>query len=354
MRQQQLRRYAPLYTNARYLDADAVLRRHLGLDADYVLPLGLSHGVDFGQMYGIMDAEGVEPLYWAYNPGLLKQAAAIKPAVGLPHPLLLSGPDLGAGSGRGRLVIGPPPGPRHDLELLEVLRGETETTILIKPKRNYERSVAFWRDNGFETATLADGGPPTYDGMARLFSRYETVAASTFSSALFFAAALGKPVDVIRGLRCRAWEVPGIESVFNFESAQARDVGRAMAGSDYRAKIDLSRRLLGAEFERPPASMKADLEAAIEALRAPVHFAPGYPKPVRAMLAALAVRLNKPGLITRRPRELAKLLGRSEIILQELDDVSLWIDGRTADNPRLDRQAHVRGRTIPGDAVESY
>lgn len=355
MLQTELRRFAPLYQTARYLAADQVLRRHLGLDADCVLPVGLSHGVDFGQMFGIMDAHGVEPLYWAYNTELLKRAEAVKPAVGLPHPFLFAARDIRAVESRGRLVVGPPPGPEHDRELCEILRDESAaTTILVKRKRNHERSTAFWRDHGFETTTLADAGAPTYDNMARLFSRFETVAGSTFSSALFFAAALGKPVDLIRGLRCRAWEVPGIEEVFDFKSARARDVGRIMAGGDHQAKIDLSRRLLGEDLEKTPEAMKGHLEAAIAALKEPLHFAPGYPPLLRKLVSAAALRLNKPGLIMRRPSDLAVLLRKREIVLQDLDDVALWVEGCTDDNPRLSLHPYVRGRTVPGDAVEAY
>jgi hypothetical protein len=349
-----LRRFAPLYSTARYLAADRILRRHLGLPDDYPLPVGLSHGVDFGQMYGVLDEEGIEPIYWAYNPDLLRRAVAAKPAIGIPHPFLLASGNLAPSEGRGTLIIGPPPGPAHDRNLYDIIRGTSDTTILVKPKLNYEKSVDFWLEHGFDAVTLADEGPPSYEGMVQLFSRYSRIAGCTFSSALFFAAALGKPVDLIRGYRCRVWEVAGIEKLFDFRSTRAPAVGSIFAGADYGAKTALARRLLGSELDRSPTLIKAELDDTIGRLEEPVHFARGYPSMLRPIATQIALLLNKPGLLMRRPSELARLVRKREIVLQDLDDVSLWIDGPSVGNPQLTPHRYVPGRTVPGDAVEAY
>lgn len=336
------------------MEADSTLRRHLGLPSTYVVPLGLSHGVDFGQWHGIMDSVSVEPLHWAYNPRLLEKAAGTKPAVGIPHPFLLASQGLPEGGGSGTLVVGPPPGPKHDRDLLELIRDAGRATILVKPKQNFGRSAAFWRDNGFDVATIADEGDPSYESMARLFSRFDRVAGCTFSSALFFAAALGKPIDLIRGHRCRVWEIPDIDVSYDFGSGEAMEVGRAMASDDQPAKIALSRKLLGAELSFDRETIRRELDRAISDLREPLHFSGRYPKAVRRMLGELALRTGKAGLVSRSFSDALKSFRRHEVFLQDFDDIGLWVEGRTPDNPRLTKLPYRAGVTIPGDAVEGY
>jgi hypothetical protein len=349
-----LRRFAPLYQTARYLGADLILRRHLGLPADYPLPLGLSHGVDFGQMHRIMDAHGIEPIYWAYNEGLLAKAASVKLAIGIPHPFLLATSGRKIPAGRGTLVIGPPPGPRHDRDLLDRLGRGGDHTILVKPKQNYAASVAFWRDHGFPVVTFADEGPPSYEGMAALLSRYERVAGCTFSSVLLFAAALGKTVDLIRGHRCRVYEVANIEQSFDFGSREAAEVCRTFAGGDPAAVTDLSRRLLGSGFDSAPEALADQLDRAIGMLSEPLYFATRYPKPVRRLMAELALRTGRPGLVMRSFPDLLRGSVAPRVVVQDLDELDLWLSGRTPDNPRLVSVPYVPGRTIPGDAVDPY
>jgi hypothetical protein len=354
MLQSQLQRYVPLYANAEALGGAAVLRRHIGVADDFVLPLGLSHGVDFGQMHHAMETEAPEPIYWAYNARLLAIARRVKPALPIPHPFLLASLGRTGEPGTGTLVVGPPPGPTHDGDLLALIRGARDLTILVKPKQNFGLSAQFWRENGFPVVTIADDGPPSYDAMVRLFSRYDRVSGCTFSSALFFAAALGKPVDLIRGYRCRVWEVPDIERRFDFDSPRARDFGRLFAGDDAAAKIEMSRDLLGGGLDSDPRTLRDLIEQAVADLKEPLHFPARYPRPLRWALGELALRIGKPGIVSRSWDDLRRNFGRPQVVLQQLDEVALWLDGPTPTNPSLESHPYRRGKTIPGDAVDAY
>lgn len=349
----QLRRFAPLYFTASYMGADRILRRHLGVGDDFPLPLGLSHGVDFGQMRVAMDVDGPEPIYWAYNRSLLAAARGIKPAVAIPHPFLLAAHGAEAGGGEGTLVIGPPPSPAHDRDLLGRLSGRRDLTILVKPKQNFGASAAFWREQGFAVVTIADEGPASYDSIVRTFSRYERVVGCTFSSALFFGAALGKPVELVHGHRYRVWEVAHIERIFDFDSQAGRDVGKIFAGPDDEAKTAVSRAILGSELDFDPAAIRAGIVEAAARVREPVHFRQAYPRALRTLLYELALRLERPGIATRRIGETLAILRKREVILQELDEVSLWTEGPKPGNPSLTFMPFAPGR-IPGDAVDGY
>ena len=68
----------------------------------------------------------------------------------------------------------------------------------------------------------------------------------------------------------------------------------------------------------------------------------------------MALRLGKPGIASRTLADVVGALRQRRIVLQDLDEISLWIDGRTATNPTLEARPYVAGVTVPGDAVEGY
>lgn len=355
MNQHDLRRFEALYRSVTYLGADSLLRNFLGLPDEYVLPLTIAHGVDFGQVHGAMDVRGPEPLYWACNRDSLRKAAAVKPAILIPHPFLLAASRLKPEAGDGTLVIGPPPGPAHDRALRALLRGrESEATILVKPKQGYERSLDFWRSEGFQAITLADQGAPSYGHLAQFLQRFANIVSPIFSSVVFFAAALGKPVEMLSGFRVRAWETADIEEAFAFRSDEARAVASIFIEHDRERQRTVAGTLLGAAIDRSPRSIREELEHRIASLQRALHVSEGWPGPAQAILRSVATWSNRPGLLSQGPKALLGRLRAPRIVLQDLDEVALWRDGPDRTNPVLSVHPFVPGKTIPGDAEVPY
>lgn len=356
MKINELRRFQPFYSYANYFQAAHALRQYLDLPEDHPIPLGLPHGIDFGQFARPLDLGGPEPLYWAFNKHLLDGAQGVKPALPIPHPIWLSVLRSPPGPGKGTLVIGPPPSPVNDHRLLEHLRerGNEDLTILVKGLPNYRTSIAFWQGAGFKAVSLRDFGPLSYPQLADILAQYAHVVGSTISSALFFAGAMGRSIELLRGYRFVAYESPEIEKVGSFMSARGVATVGILARGDVADTTAVSKELLGAEFESNPALLREALERSIEAIRNPIHCDVRYPHILRPLLGELALRTGRHGLLTKSPIEWLRRRRNPQVVVQELDEVSLWLDGRSSINPRWTPAAFVPGLTIPGNPVDAY
>lgn len=355
MRQDELKRYEPLYIYGSYFGAADILRRYLNVGSDFVVPLGLPHGVDFGQVPPCLDLVAPEPIHWAHNERLYRAALPFKPALRVPHPFLLAGWMSPSPEGEGTLIVGPPPGPENDQALYDLIRkrGLEGSTILIKPKSGHRISTRFWEDRGFGTATIAAGGTPTYDNLLDVLSRFRRIVGCTFSSALIFGAALGREVELLRGYRYRAYDVANFADFFGFDSEPARNFVRTFAEGPSTATA-VSRELLGEGLEASPDQLRAAIDEAIERLNEPVNFASAYPRPLRRLISYVAAKVGRPGLVTRPLKGVLWGADRRRICIQEIDEISIWLDGRNTENTRLTVVPYRAGVTVPGNAVESY
>lgn len=358
--QDDLRRFAPLYRNTRYLGAADTLRRHLGVGDDYVLPLGLTHGVDFGHIDPCQDLMTIEPIHWAHNPSVLAAARTIKPSVAIPHPFMLVLLDRTPQPGSGMLVIGPPPGPTNDRRLLAELRKFTtprRLTMLVKPRGDHRRSMDFWRSNGIEPITMAEFGPSTYETMFDVLEPFETVIGCTFSSVVICAAAMRRRIKLLRGYRYDCFDL--IEPSGSFESVNwgaraARSVVRAFVNEEQEAIHSLARRLLGSDLDADPSRLLGSLEQMIGSLRSPV-FSPKSRAPLAALVRReAALRLNKPALVRFAIAELLRARFSRQVYARDLDEIGLWLDGPNDGNFAERRVGYVKGVTEPGAAVDAY
>src|SRR5690606_239852 len=120
----ELRPYARLYRSAPRMGAATLFRQFFGLPDDAVVPLSVAHGVDFGHCHRPLDVTYVEPIHWSCNPAMHQAAADCKPSLLLPHPWTMHVAQREIGTGRGVLLIGPPPSPENDAALLELIRND--------------------------------------------------------------------------------------------------------------------------------------------------------------------------------------------------------------------------------------
>ncbi|MGQ0559083.1 MAG: hypothetical protein ACT4OE_05785 [Sphingosinicella sp.] len=350
-----LQRFSLLYASARYYGADRILRRHIGVADDYPIPLTIPHGVDFGQISGVYDIDSCEPVYWAFNKFLAGAAAPLKPVFAAPHPLLLATAPEPAPRREGNLVIGPPPGPENDRRMLECLRraGILGCDILVKGRGNFEKSMQFWREAGFRPLVLGTMESASYDEMRALFGRYDEVVGGTLSSALFYAAALGAQVRLLRDYWYRNYEIRDLESSIQLSAAAVENV-RILAGGNREQQGERSRSLLGADFDSSPETLRTKLESLLSGLAAPLHFPVRYPAPLRSLLATAALKTGRPGLIHEPLATRLRRAFRPRVVIMDVNEVSYWLEGPAGGNIAFSEVKFERGRTIPGNAVEAY
>lgn len=359
MDQDRLRRFEPLYWNARWYGAADTLRSYLDLPPDYVVPLALPHGVDFGHVRPVQDLLAIEPIHWAHNASIAQTVAPHKPALAIPHPFLLAMAKLETGTRAGTVVVGPPPGPVNDERLLALLNGidPESTTILVKPKPGYEMSQRFWHRKGFRTASLSDYGPPNYLTMARLLVDVERVVGCTFSSLVIFAAAAGAAVDLLRGYRYDCFDLVERNTTFevvDWGADEPRDVVRTFANGSRTKVTDLAREILGSGLEHDPAKLRSALDGAIDQLESAVYWCRTHWSLTRRLAEEVAIRTGRPGIFRFNAQRWLQRQIRPRIWARDLDEIGLWLDGRTTSTITEYQIPFVAGRTVPGDAVRPY
>lgn len=356
MDQESLRRFAPFYVNARHLGADALLRRYLELPDDFIVPAYVSHGVDFGFSLNGFDIYKPEPIYWATNEHSARLAERHKPVIRMPHPFLLAAWGQEIGIGHGSLVIGPPPGRENDRNMLSLLGGRDrdDLTILVKPHSGRIGSRDFWRGAGYRTVSLLDAGPPSYETMAALFGGFRDVIAGTVSSAVFFAAALGKPVSFLRGYRFRAYEGLNIFSIVDYRAKEARRNVRILVEGSREAATEMARAVLGEPYSRDRVGLRDRFLTKVAELELPVYCRHRLPRPLKRLVASAALRARRPSLLATSLPEFIRGRMTKSVLIIDIDEVSQWVDGWSDDNLRFDQVRYIRGEREPGTAVDPY
>ncbi|MDP3499174.1 MAG: hypothetical protein Q8S33_02525 [Myxococcales bacterium] len=302
-----------------------------------------------------MDVDAPEPIHWSTNDRMLRAARAIKPTILAPHPWALLTRKLPTEQGRGTLVVGPPPSPSNDGRLLEVLSGVSrdDTTILVKARGSYRGSIAFWEHRGFKTTTAEAPDGRFYERLHSVLSRFETVMGPTFSSALVFAAALRKRVVLVPNFVYTAYEPTDYEAEVNLSSPDAQRIVRIFADAPQNDVTDTAHELLGFDRLSDRERVRNDLLDAISQLKRPLYVNPNSVIPYQ-LRAALAVRLNKPGLLRYSTRQVVKLLNRRHVCVMRINELDVWLNGKNPTNFSLTPIQFQKGVTEPGFAPGGY
>lgn len=201
------------------MDAAGIVQEYLHLDPHLSLPFSLAHGVWPYGVKGAQNSTDVEPLHWSFN-DLIHDTVFFKKSLLLPHPwLLLSS----INSDRNRLIkarqanrcllIGLPPSRVNDEALYaSILRKHINIdSILIKPRGlNVEASKAFWKDKGIQPVLAT-----SYRDLFVLLNRCEGIYCPSFSSIIFFAAAIGLRIHLLRDVPMYAYDLIPEETFSN-------------------------------------------------------------------------------------------------------------------------------------------
>lgn len=356
MKQIELKRFSRFYVNSRHLEVDNLLRRILDLPADFVLPVYQPHGVDFGFSRAGFDLYKQEPIFWATNP---RQAALVrphKPVFTAPHPFLMAAYGKIVPRGKGSLVIGPPPGVENDCNMHKMLAAGHDpavTTILIKPHAQAVQSERYWRGLGYSTMAFTDAGTG-YEAMVKTLGQFREVIGGTVSSALFFAAALGKPVRLLRGYRFRAYEGLHIANIVDYAAPEAQQAVRRLNSADPAEATASAREILGEEYSAPPEVIREQLICLIDELRLPLFVRHKIPHFAKKLAISCAVRANRPSLLLTSLGEFVRGRLTSDVLILETDEAALWLDGPTGENLKFGRTRYIRHHREPGMAVDPY
>lgn len=336
--------------------AAALFNAYAGLPAGEPVPLSLSHGVDFGHCRQPQDLASIEPIHWCYTERIHARAAPLKPALLAPHPWILLMRSATVPRGTGTLVIGPPPGPANDRGMLELLRRHVSgpATILVKQVGHHDASQRFWRDHGFDVTGVAPRTGALYPSLFALLARFETVIGFTFSSALVFAAALGRDARLVPGYRYRSYFPGDYFGIVDFAAPAAREVVKTFRSADAADKTACAGRLLGADLAVAGTDVRQQLAARVGELEFGLHGLRGAPAWCKSALFRLAAALDAPALARLDRETLEKLAGRRQVLDLEIDEAAMWADGPGPDSLVARTRRYVAGETEPGTAVDRY
>ena len=350
-----LERFAGLYASSRYMGADRFLRRFLKITDERPMPLSLSHGVDAGQYRDALDVEAIEPIHWSNNVDTFKEAIKVKPSIVAPHPWAILAESKTPSVGGGVLLVGPPPSPENDQRLYDLIKSESlaDWSVLVKVRGEHQGSIRFWNQCGLGTVSAGAADSEFYERLYSIISRYETVVGCSFSSALIFAAAIGKRVVLLRDYAWEIYDASNFLDVIWLDSPRSRSIVRVLANGSNAEQQEAARELLGFDLLSDPTKVRRDLDDAITALKRPYHSHKHNPLPYK-LGETLAVALKRQGFLRYSPSEVLSVLRRKQVGILRMNDIDVWLNGRTATNCRVTPVEYRKGITEPGRAPRGY
>lgn len=239
-----------VYKDAIYSIIEAFLGE-LAQDLD-VLPISISHGLDFGASSLPMDIVNLNPYHWAYNLHIFNETSRHKKIpVDLPHPWALA---IKLYQSQKRysthpiLIIGPPPSINNDRRLLSALHniGIFSANILVKPRglsHVVENSLKFWRENGFNPIILERFSEFHFFKLLRLIDSHKVVYFPYLTSILPIAVLLQKECRAVLNYRFSAISLH--PSYSSDSQNYAVELTKALKTMNQPTLLDLSSSLLG-------------------------------------------------------------------------------------------------------------
>jgi len=351
-----LRKYKDLYKSSEAMGAAKILRDYLNLGEDFPIPLSISHGVDMNQCPVAMDVNSVEPIHWSCNQSVHERASKVKPSVRLPHPWLMLKAKRPAKLGKGILVIGPPPGISNDLNLLNCLKrldlDFSSCHLLLKFRGATDSSRDFWEENGIRVVTAGEWDNLFYDRLFSVIERYECVIGCTLSSAIFFAASIGKECRIIEDYTYSAYDVVNYLDNTDFGSDMARKFSILLKDGDQVAISTMALNVLGVDFIKDVNSLEHELLRAIEDIQCPVHFVVTNGEFERLIILWISKLFGRSGLIRYGFFSYFKARITMRVSIIKINEFDAWISGVNEKNCDIKEVKYVKNKTEPGWAVD--
>lgn len=346
-----LQRFSPLYVNVKLAGSAQILNTALGFERDQVVPLSISHGVDFNVCTAPMDIFNIEPLHWAYNEQILERSRTIKPSISLPHPWWFIAKDHEIPKGERMLVIGPPPGKLNDERLLSVLKRDfnlEDMNILLKQRGDTINSEKFWMQNGVGVVTAGIQDENFYPRLFRILANSSLIISCTLSSAAIFAASIGKKIVFIRDYVYQAYDTSNYLKVMDFNSRYAKNFVYNFVNEADENATELARNLLGFTNE-PIARMKARYFEGVSKIDSPTN----NKSPISSIMREIALLFNRHSLASLTGHKIRqRIFNNLRVSRIEANEISIWLNGLNSSNFKCVEISYIKGKTEPGRAVE--
>lgn len=352
--------YRFLYGSSNRKGVSHIFNEYMSFDKDNIVPVSISHGVDFEHCYEPMDIYSREPIHWASNTRIYERAKKIKPCLLMAHPwsIIVNEKDLIKGSGT--LIIGPPPGMSNDQLLYDKIKKDIASDWAILIKGGVKGSIQFWKEKGVKPITVGnDENNRFFHDLFYLLSSYRNIVACTFSSAAIFAASIGKKIIFIDGYEYTNYDTPEYLNIVNFESKYSKYVVSEFLNGTKDNVSDLARDILGFDLISQKEKAKYDYLNILSSLDSPI-FCDTQNKILLYSKIYLARKLSRPSFVNKSFVDLSLsfknriIEDKKSVIVKTLDEISIWTEGRNESNFNVSYVPHEKGVTIPGKAVDGY
>lgn len=355
-----LSNYSLFYGLSKRNGVNHIFNEYMGFDRKNTVPVGISHGIDFEHCYSPMDVYGFEPIHWAYNKRIFEKSKNIKPCLLMAHPWSIVVDKHNLIEGNGTLLIGPPPGVSNDQLLYDKIKNNITSDWSILIKGEVEGSMQFWREKGVNPISAGNNNNPKffYD-LFYLLSSYRYIVACTFSSAVIFAASIGKKISFVDGYKYSSYDSAEYLNIVNFESDYSRSVVSEFINADRMNVSKLAREILGFDMLTQKDRVKCDYFKLLRTIDSPVY-SKVENKVFLQLKTYLALKFSRPGLINKSIGDSfllfnSKVLGdNKKVMVKTLDEISIWTNGRNKNNFNALLVPYKKNVTIPGGVVDKY
>jgi hypothetical protein len=352
MEMNKLFKYNKYYTSSRLMGSDVILRRYLGLDDDFPVPLSISHGIDMQHTVRPFDIDNIEPLHWAYNNEIYSRSSVIKKSIKIPHPWMLIKHEQ-HNPIYPLLIIGPPPGIKNDIDMLEALKKNNIRSghILIKKIKETERSEKFWNDKSFKVVTAGWRDEGFYYRLSLILNRYEKIYSATLSSAIFFAASIGLKSRFIYGYNHYHYEMSGFEKKINFDAQPPRFAAKLIADENDKDFSQFAKAILGNEYNKSKEDILFRYNDTLKSIESPVFCRQTLTRIEKSMAPYIVIKLNKPGFCNVGFKGIIKKNCLNSYAIK-MNEVDMWLNGKNKTNFSYKQIPYVRDVTVPGYGID--
>jgi len=301
-----------------------------------------------------MDVRNLEPIHWSCNDFVHERALKVKPSLRLPHPWLMLKVARGVKPGAGVLIIGPPPGRSNDKSLLDCLRekGITSGSFLIKYRGKVDQSREFWEKGGFKVVTAGKQDDLFYDRLFSIIDAHAHIVSGTLSSALFFAASIGKTCSLLENYRYIFYDLQNAAESSCVQNALAPKFINMILLQSKAEYSKLASEVLGNGFLGSAHDLRREFCCAIENLREPVFFNTPVSPFERKFILMLSLWQGKVGLINHGLWGYLRQRISSRVELVSLNEIDIWLNGANEENFSVKDVKYRKNVTEPGWAVD--
>lgn len=340
---------------AKKMGSGNILKSYLQLSDDFPLPLGISHGVDMNHLKEAQDISSIEPIHWCYNENIVKRAHGTKEYIRLPHPwIILKELNLKQSTSNELLIIGPPDGKTNNLNLLKSLKKKNidKGHILIKQRGDIDNSKNFWINEGYGVVSAGYSDDKFYNRLFNLISQYEKVISCSMSSALIFAAALGKKCSVLEDFSMTTYELSSYSSFINYKGSVAPIIIEMMQNSADDDLVNFTENLLGISYLDTSRELKNKLLSNIENLNFPIHHHAPRSIALKKFYETIAFRLKKPSLLQMTLIDILRSFTSPKVSLITKNEISIFLSGINDSNFSSSTIKYKAKITEPGRAID--